>query len=131
MSDDKKPMTDEERREWWEKWDEENLARMTPFERYLYDNGLFHDEIREPITSEDVVVEPHDHCIYAGCGHCIGYWKKDGQVSYCTHECHTNFKAPEVPYDHCSYMGCANCPEVVVQGVVESHCTCPHHRSVH
>lgn len=37
MTDDGKPMTDEERRAFLEKWQQENLASMAPFERYLYD----------------------------------------------------------------------------------------------
>jgi hypothetical protein len=130
MSDGRKPMTDEERRALLEKWQKENLASMTPFERYLFDNRLFDDVIRPEITAGDVILEPDDHCIDVGCEHCIGYWKHDGRVSYCTHECHKNFKVPEVPYNHCSYMGCVNCPEVVTQGVVVSHCTCAHHRFV-
>ena len=36
-------MSDEERRALLEKWDQDNLASMTPFERYLFDNGLFDD----------------------------------------------------------------------------------------
>jgi hypothetical protein len=51
---------------------------MTPFERYLYDNGLFDDVIRPEIVPEDVILEPTDLCIGFGCGECIGYWKKDG-----------------------------------------------------
>ena len=131
MGDDKKPMTDEERRAFWERFEEETLASMTPFERYLYDNGLFDDVIRPEITAGDVVLEPDDFCIDVGCEHCIGYWKRDGQVSYCTHECHKNPEVRDVPFDHCSYLGCVNCPEVVRQGVVVSLCTCAHHRSVH
>nr|AOS95175.1 hypothetical protein [uncultured bacterium] len=123
-------MTDEERRAFLEELDQENLASMTPFERYLYDNGLFDDVIRPEITVEDVVIERSDLCADVGCEECIGYWKRDGRVSYCTHECHTNFKATEVPYKHCSYKGCVNCPEIVRQGVVISHCTCAHHRFV-
>jgi hypothetical protein len=131
MADDRKPMTDEERRAFLEKWDQENLARLTPFERYLFRNGIFDNVIRPEITAADVVIEPHDGCSALGCEECIGYWKRDGRVSYCSHECHKNFKAPDVPYNHCSYMGCVNCPELVRQGVVVSHCTCVHHRSVH
>ena len=120
-------MSDEERRALLEKWDQENLASMTPFERYLFDNGLFDDVIRPVITAEDVILDPENHCDAAGCEHCIGYWKYDGQVSYCTHDCHKNFTAPEVPYNHCSYLGCVDCPEVVMQGIVVSRCTCAHH----
>ena len=116
MSDDGKPMTDEERRAFLEKWNQENLASMTPFERYLFYRGLLDDVIRPEITAEDVILEPDDHCIDVGCEHCIGYRKHDGRVSYCTHECHTNFKVTDVPYNHCSYMGCVNCPEIVSQG---------------
>jgi len=86
MSDDGKPMTDEERRAFLEKWDQENLASMTPFERYLFYRGLLDDVIRPEITAEDVILEPDDHCIDVGCEHCIGYRKHDGRVSYCTHE---------------------------------------------
>ena len=130
MSDDGKPMTDEERRAFLEEWQQENLASMNPFERYLYENGLFDDVIRPEITAEDVVLEPVDLCTDVGCEHCIGYWKRGGQVSYCTHKCHANFKATEVPYNHCSYNGCVNCSGVVSQGIVASHCTCEHHRLV-
>ena len=124
-------MSDEERRALLEKWDQENLASMSPFERYLYDNGQLDDVIRPELTAADVVIEPDDYCIDLGCEECIGYSKRDGRVSYCTHECHKDFKAPEVPYNHCSYLDCVNCPEVVRQGLVVSHCTCAHHRSVH
>jgi hypothetical protein len=57
-------------------------------------------------------------CIDLGCEECTGYWKGrfDGQVTYCTHECHKIQKVRKVPYDHCSYMCCANCPEIVNQG---------------
>jgi hypothetical protein len=130
MADDRKPMTDEERRAFLEKWDQENLARLTPFERYLFRNGLFDGVIHPEINAADVVIEPHDGCSARGCEECIGYWKRDGRVSYCTHECHKDFKAPEVPYNHCSYMGCVNCPDVVRQGIVVSPCTCAHHRFV-
>jgi len=130
MGDDKKPMTDEERRAFWERFEEETLASMTPFERYLYDNGLFDDVIRPEITAEDEVMEPVDLCTDVGCEECIGYWKRDGQVWYCTYECHKNPKVIDVPYNHCSYMGCVNYPEVVSQGVMVSHCTCAHHRFV-
>ena len=34
MADNWQPMTDEERRALLEKWNQENLASMTPFERY-------------------------------------------------------------------------------------------------
>ena len=77
---------------------------MTPFERYLYDNGLFDDVIRPEITAEGVVLEPADLCTDIGCEHCIGHWKRDRRVSYCTHECHKNFKATDVPYNHCSFL---------------------------
>jgi hypothetical protein len=87
-----------ERRSLLEKWNQENLASMTPFERYLFDNGLFDDVIRPEITADDVILEPGDHCIDVGCEHCISYWKHEGRVSYCTHDCHKNFRAPEVPY---------------------------------
>lgn len=59
MSDDGKPMTDEERLAFLEQWDQENLASMNPFERYLYGNGLFDDVIRPEITAEDVILEPN------------------------------------------------------------------------
>ena len=132
MSDTGKPMTDEERRAFLEKLDQENLASMNPFERYLYYRGLLDDVIRPEITADDVVLEPVDLCIDVGCEECIGYWKQDGQVTYCTHECHTNPKVIDVPFNHCSYLDCVNCPEVVSQGgKVVSYCTCPHHRSVH
>lgn len=131
MSDDGKPMTDEERRAFLNKWNQENLASMTPFERYLYEKGLFDDVIRPEITADDVVLEPVDLCIDVGCDECIGYWKRDGQVSYCTHECHKNPNVIDVPYNHCSYMGCVNCPEVVRHGAVVSHCACVHHRLIH
>jgi hypothetical protein len=72
-------------------------------------------------------MEPGDHCIDVGCEHCIGYWKHDGRVSYCTHDCHKNFRAPEVPYNHCNYLGCVDCPGIVTQGIVVSRCTCTHH----
>jgi hypothetical protein len=42
---------------------------MAPFERYLYDNGLFDDVIRPEITVEDVILETDDHCIDVGCEH--------------------------------------------------------------
>jgi hypothetical protein len=29
---------------------------MTPFERYLFDNGLFDDVIRPEITADDVIL---------------------------------------------------------------------------
>lgn len=131
MSDDKKPMTDEERRAFLDKLGQEIIESMTPFERYLYHQGLFDDVIRPEITAEDVILEPQDLCIDFGCEECIGYWKSDGRVTYCTHECHKRPKVTEVPYNHCSYLGCVNCPEVVRQGVNVSHCTCAHHRSVH
>ena len=86
MSDDGKHMTDEERRAFLEQLQQDNLASMTPFERYLYHNGLFDDRIRPEITAEDVVLEPADLCTDVGCEHCIGYWKRDGRVSYCTLE---------------------------------------------
>jgi hypothetical protein len=130
MSDDGKPMTDEERRAFLEEWDRENLASMTPFERYLYSNGLSDDVIRPEITGEDVVLERQDLRIDFGCEECIGYRKSDVRVTYCTHECHQNPKVMEVPYNHCSYKGCVNCPEVVSQGKWVSHCTCAHHRLV-
>jgi hypothetical protein len=57
MSDDKKPMTDGERRSFLEQWQQDNLVSMTPSERYLYNNGLFDDVIRPKITAEDVVLE--------------------------------------------------------------------------
>jgi len=126
-------MTDEERRAFWEELERENLATMSPFERYRYDNGLFDDVIRREITADDVVQEPQDLCVDLGCEECIGYWKDrfDGRVTYCTHECHREPKVTEMPYNHCSYMRCENCPEVVRQGKWTSHCTCPHHRSVY
>jgi hypothetical protein len=130
MADDWQPMTDEERHAFSEKWDQENLASMTPFERYLFDNGLFDDVIRPEIATDDVVLDPGDYCLDLGCEHCIGYRKIDGQVSYCTHACHQESNDREVPYNHCGYMGCVACPEVVNQGVVVSHCTCAHHRFV-
>lgn len=124
-------MTDEERIVFLKQWEEDNLARMTPFERYLRDQGLFDDVIRPEITAEDVMVEPADHCVDVGCEECIGYWKRDGRLSYCTHDCHKNPEVTEVPYNHCGYLGCVNCPEVVRQGpLVVSHCTCEHHRRV-
>jgi hypothetical protein len=49
MADNWQPMTDVERRALLEKWNQENLASMTPFERYLFDNGLFDDVIRPEI----------------------------------------------------------------------------------
>jgi hypothetical protein len=52
MPDDEKPMTDEERRAFLEQWQQDNLASMNPFERYLYDNGLFGDVVRREITAE-------------------------------------------------------------------------------
>ncbi len=55
MADDGKPMTDEERRAFWEELERENLAKIAPFERYLYSNGLFDDVIRPEITADDVV----------------------------------------------------------------------------
>jgi hypothetical protein len=132
MSDDQKPMTDEERRAFLDEWQQDNLASMNPFERYLYDNGLFDDVIRPEITAEDVILEPQDLCINLGCEECIGYWKGrfDGRVTYCSHECHLNPRVTDVPYNHCAYLGCVNCPEVVNQGKNVSHCTCPHHRVV-
>jgi hypothetical protein len=123
-------MTDEERRAFLEQLQEEILASMTPFERYLYDNGLFDDVIRPEITAEDVALEPVDLCIDFGCEECIGYWKSDGQVTYCTHECHESPTVTEVPYNHCGYLSCVNCLEVVRQGKWISHCTCAHHRFV-
>jgi post-segregation antitoxin (ccd killing protein) len=51
MPHDRILMTDEERRVFLEKWQEDNLASMTPFERYLYRNGLFDDVIRPEITA--------------------------------------------------------------------------------
>jgi hypothetical protein len=130
MSDDWKPMTDEERRSFLEEWNKQNLESMTPFERHLFEMGLLDDVIRPVVTAEDEIVEPVDLCTDLGCEECIGYWKRDGRVSYCTHECHKNPRVTDVPYNHCSYMGCVKCPEVVRQGVVVSHCTCAHHRSV-
>ncbi|HTF68795.1 MAG TPA: hypothetical protein VK638_39560 [Edaphobacter sp.] len=80
FSDDGKPMTDEKRRAFLEELDRENLASMTPFERHLYNNGLFDDIIRPEITAEDVVLEPQDLCIDLGCEECIGYWKAMGRL---------------------------------------------------
>ena len=91
---------------------------MTPFERYLYEKGLFDVVIRPEITADDVVLEPVDLCIDVGCEEYISYWKR---------ECHKNPKVAEVPYNHC-YKGCVDCPEIVRQGVVVSHCACVHHR---
>jgi hypothetical protein len=96
-ADNWKPMTDEERRALLEKWNQENLARMTPFERYLFDNGLFDDVIRPEMTADDVILEPGDHCIDVGCEYCIGYWRHDVRVSYCTHDCHKTSVRPKFP----------------------------------
>jgi hypothetical protein len=120
-------MADEKVLAFFEKWNRENLARTTPFERHLHEIGRFDDVIRPEITADDVISEALDHCAHGGCEHCIGYWKHNGRVSYCTHECHENFKASEVPYNHCSYLGHANCPGTVRQGINVSYCTCPHH----
>jgi hypothetical protein len=67
MADNWQPMTDEQRRALLEQWNQENLASMNPFERYLFDNGLFDDVIRPEITTDDVILEPGDHCSDAGC----------------------------------------------------------------
>jgi hypothetical protein len=110
-----------------EQWQEDNLASMNPFERYLYDNGLLDDRIRPEITTEDVILEPTD-LVPASTVSAIG--SAMGGFPIAPSKCHTNFKVTDVPYNHCSYMGCVNCPEVVSQGVVVSHCTCAHHRLV-
>jgi|SRR5580658_3849991 hypothetical protein len=123
-------MTDEERRAYWEKWNQENLASMTPFERYLYDTGQFDDVVRKEISADDVFTEPTDLCgddfHWQECG---GYRKRDGKVTFCTNPRHRQSSEREVPYDHCGYLGCTNCPGFVTQGIVISHCTCTHHRS--
>jgi hypothetical protein len=98
MSDDGQPVTDEERRAFWERFEEETLASLTPFERYLRNNGLFDDVIRPETTPEDVVLEPVDLCIDLDCEECIGYWKSEGHVTYFSHECHKNPTVTEVPY---------------------------------
>jgi hypothetical protein len=123
-------MADDAMAAFFEEWERELRAGMTPFERYLHETGRFDDLIYPEIPAAHVVVESHDHCIDVGCEHCIGYWVRDGKVSYCTHECH-KAEPPEVPYNHRSYTGCADCPEIVRQGKNVSHCTCAHHRSVH
>jgi hypothetical protein len=123
-------MTHEKKQAYWDEVEQELLAGMTRFEQYLYETGQFDAVIHPEIPADHVVVEPHDGCVDIGCEHCIGYWVRDGEVSSCTHECH-KAEPREVPYDHCSYTSCETCPETVKQGKVISHCTCPHHRSVH
>jgi len=81
---DYKSMTDEERRALLDQWAKEDRESMTPFQRYLFDNGLFDDVIRPELSEDDVILEPADHCSEVGCGDCIGYWKHDGKVSFCT-----------------------------------------------
>ena len=125
---DYRSMTDEERRALLEQWDQENRASMTPFQRYLFDNGLFDDVIRPEFSESDVILEPADHCSDVGCGDCIGYWKRDGKVSFCTCDHHKNDEDRNVPYNHCEYLGCGNCLGVVTENTIVSHCTCEHHR---
>jgi hypothetical protein len=47
-------------------WHQENLAGFTPFQRYLYDNGLFDDVIRPALSPDDEILEPSDHCSDVG-----------------------------------------------------------------
>jgi hypothetical protein len=133
-------MTDEEEdkeektriRAFFDKWEQEVFAGMTPFQRYLHDSGQFEDVSRKEISADDVFTEPVDLCgddlDWEECG---GYRKRDGEVTFCTNPRHQQSSEREVPFDHCSYVGCENCPEIVTQGIVISHCTCAHHRSVH
>lgn len=60
---------------------------MTPFERYLYDNGLFDDVIRPEITAECVVLEPADLCTDVGCEHLYRLLEARSPGLLCTHEC--------------------------------------------
>jgi hypothetical protein len=89
---------------------------MTPFERYLCDNGPMDDAALPQVTAADAIIAPDDYCIDLDCERCIGYAKQAGRISYCTLECYKDPKAPKVPYDHCSYMGHVNCPQTVRLG---------------
>jgi len=58
----------------------------------------------------------------------LGYWKRDGKVSFCTCDHHKNDEDRNVPYNHCEYLGCGNCLGVVKDNTIVSYCTCEHHR---
>lgn len=129
MDDNNQPRPNEDWITFFRRQDEEAYERMTPFERYLFDNGLFDDVVRPPIFESDTVLEPADLCSNFDCDHCIGYQKYEDQVTHCTCECHKKPAGWEVPFNHCSYLGCEDCTGLMVDGVVTSHCTCEHHKA--
>jgi len=128
MSEENQPRPGETGVEFMQRLGEESYARMSPFERYLFDNGLFDDVFYPPIFESDTILEPADICSELDCAHCIGYWKQDDRVTHCTCECHKQPVQREVPFDHCSYLGCENCSGLMIENTVISHCTCEHHR---
>jgi len=75
-------MTDGKRQAFLEKPYDEDFARMTPFERYLFDTGQFDEVIRPVISDDDVFTEPCDLCLDAGCEHCIGYSKEGNKATH-------------------------------------------------
>jgi hypothetical protein len=128
VDSDYKSMTDEERRALLDQWAKADRESMTPFQRYLFDNGLLDDVLRPELSEDDVILEPTNHCSDVGCGDCIGYWKRDGKVSFCICDHHKNDEDRNVPYNHCEYLGCGNCLGVVKDNTIISYCTCEHHR---
>jgi hypothetical protein len=129
--DERQPMTGEELHAFMDVAMQETLYEMTPFQRFLHDNGLVDDVIKPELSPDDTLLEPADLCADSelGCAYCIGYWKRDGEVTFCTCEHHKSEKPREVPYDHCDDVGCDNCVGVVIENSVISHCTCEHHRA--